>query len=607
MKKKILALALCLVMLLSLAFIGCDDEEAPPPPPPPPTESILSNIDFLDNKVGQTTITKVDFTDKNQGIQTINDYFYGQMIVNLGEDNTPVSQTYKLFNVNNSTVISLTVNPYMDEENEAYSSTITDISYNPLEARGEFLFVIAEYGDGEKCDAYLYNKNGVAVAEYKGISEDELNIKKSSDYQFNSNNSSYLMSFMKKVYLVNEDDATITELVDLNKASFNFDEVFYYEELDAFIAVDEYGNLIEEIIVFDKTLKITSHYEFIAQYDAIDAYSVTFNDSEILYIEFLKLPEDATDYDLVYEGYKANLKMKKVNFLTGEETDVAYNGFIPSNSIYIQRSDEEMAKYYGYGLKADIKNAFSYCTIEDKFLVEKQNIIVTDENLNIVKYIDPFKQGDAQLYTTLNGMKILATDFGSYFIDNEGNLTSLIPNDFEQNNLWIIVDEKEVYDATNTLIYTVPEGREIEYILNNSLIISEEVKNEAGEVTAIKNYLWKGVGNEVQIGTDLPEVQPTEGVFTAVMGADGGYYTMATMDMAKMMAGDMSMTITMYDDLGTELVKLDNVTDSTPGSTYGDIEQILFEITNKAEDGTVTTTYTMLVIKNAEVFLNQGE
>ncbi len=609
MKKKILALALCLVMLLSLAFIGCEDEETPPPPVVIPTESILSNIVFLDNKVDKTTITKVDLTDKDQQVKTINDHFFGQMIRTSDAEGNPTGITYKLFNVYNSTVISLTSNPFMEEENEAYKTTITDVSYFELDGNEDFLVVAAIYGDAEKGDVYLYNKFGVAVAEYKGVDAEEVEDKMEADYEFNTNNSSDLLSFMKKVYLVNHDEGTLTELADFNKVNFDFEDLFYVEELDSFIYYDYYDSFVDEFIIVDKNLQVVSHYEFKENLNSVEEYCIFINDNEVLYVEFISLPDDAQEYDVLFEGYKTNVKMTKANILTGEETDFPYNGFIPCENAAIHPSDEEYAKYVGYGLNPDLKNVFFYYVIESHHLVLKANLVATDANLNVIKYLDPFKQGDdVNIYTTQNGMKVLATDFGSYFIDDNGVIISLIhKGDIEQNNLWLIVDEKEIYDATNNLIYTVPENREIYAILNNSLILEEEVKDADGNVTSTKFFLWKGANNEVQLGTEIPEQQPTEGTFTAVTDAGTGYYIMSTIDAAKMISGDMSMTIAIYDDLGTELLKAEKVTNIIEGDVYGNIEQLLLEITNKAEDGTITVTYSMLIVKNGEKFLNQGE
>ncbi len=618
MKKKIIAIALCLLMLLPLAFIGCKEEEEPPaPPPPPPTENTLDNIEYTDTKTGASTLKSFDFDADTMVMPLGNSFVASAKAIYDTEDPTKhLSTEYKLFNIYNDTVITATTNEAIASTDEGYANAITQVLVDTYDDAGDFAVVYIGYGDGDKGDLRLYNKFGVLLSEVKGINPESYEDRMEFDDDFNDEYSySYYgprhFSFLKKVYRVKEDDLTLTEVIDFNKASFDLESVVYVKEIDKYIAY-EGNNVAEKVVIFSKSLVLESAHEFVFEYSATETYCTFLSPTVAVYTEMIPVPGDASEYDACFSGRKVDIKVTKFDFATGEATDMAVNDIVLCarekmyNGIYYDMLEE----MYGMKLKAPMITS-EYFTLEGKTLITHNDMVVIDENLNVLKYIENAFPSDeySTAFKLPNGELIMMTTYGLYHVNADGTLGALITlENTEYNNLWRVKDGKEVYDNTNALIYTIPETRELVAILNNSLILSEKVKNESGVLIGYKYFLWKGVGNETKLGDDPfdynadPSTFPTEGTFSAINRdiMSNGYYAIMTGNWADIIAGNDAYTITLYDDLGNQLAKYENVTDYDIDHQSNSFLSI--EITTYDAEQNPTVTNKIVVIINQEKF-----
>ena len=616
MKKKILAFALCLVMLFSLCFLGCEEEEQAPTPPAqqkPVTlssESLFNYISFLDEKQDASKIKTWEFDDE-QDFSVLNNYFIGSIkkIYDTTDTSKLLSTEYKISNIYNDNVISATTNDAIEETDPAYATTLVAVEPMPL-GDGDFVMIAFIYGN-KSVDVHLYNKYCVKVAEEKGLSSDsDPSDILDFDSNFNDNAIYYdtrYISFLKKIFIVN-DDFTISPVIDFNKNNFNLDEVRYIKEIGKFISIDDTfdNDVANKVYIFDSTLKIESAYEFAYSLNAEEIYTFFLDYTTAIYTEIIPLADDATEYDAVYYGRKIDIKITKFDFLTGTATDMPVGGFVLNSHNWGYENLNEVSEYLGISFNMDFYVS-AFLRIENKILFEETRFLAFDANLTPLKYLEmPIGSTEAMPATLANGQKILITEFGAYKLNDDLTVGELIDIDRDYNELWSIVDEEKIYDNKGNLIYTLPEGRSIEHILNNSLIIKEEVREE-GALVCVRYFLWKGPNNESKIGDDrvLPYgpsyIPPTEGTFTQFFTIDytNGAYATTTVDYAKIANGDESATITIYDDLGNQLLKLENVTYADDSSHSSDAASfITFEITTADADGNETVKYVVVAIVN---------
>ena len=613
MKSKFLALLLCLIMILSLAFIGCEEEEAPPapPPPPPPVENVLDNLVFSDSKVGATTIKAFEFGEDVDFFTDENFIGTTKNIYDTEDETKLISTENKLYCVHNDTVIAITVDKSTETTDPNYANVVTNVSVTPCHTASNFYRITISYGDGSKGDIRLYNKYGVMLQEIKGISSTEATSKIQKDQSFNSvAPGSYgvrYFSFLNKIYSIKADDLTLTEVIDFNKMSFNLSSVIYSKELDKYLSYSQpsSSSYTTKVAIFDKSFVLQSAHEFIKTTNSSTMFVNFLSPTVAIYTEAIPLPWDASEYDIVVDGGKSDIKITRFDFVTGEGTELALGDIILSgrDSNYAGLSYDTYEDRYNYSLKEKYV-AHSFYTVSGKSLLSNTERVVVDNDLKVVKYIESPLPSDpsSEVEKLPNGEMVMETTYGVYHLNADGTLGALlnIDADIEYNNIWRIQDEKEVYDNTNTLIYTIPETRELVSVLNNSLLLKEDVKDEEGTKTGEKYILWKGVGVEAQIGDIIPEISdpskiPTEGTITTFDGDSfsDGYYITITFNWADMAIGSNIGTVTIFDDLGTQIAKYENMIDFD--IDYGDTTDFL-EIETKTVDAEENEIYKTIVV-----------
>ena len=589
MKKRILSLALALVMLFSLVLASCgkkdddDDEPVVPAPVEPTVEKLFDKLVAEDKKVGNSTFLKTDIgeIDENSSVFPLGEHFFVYEVEEWSEEDVAngipskhLSTTYTFINKYNSTKFSYTVDEDIDDKDEKYNSTITGVFGFEHPQYSDFIQISICYGnpeDGGKGVVALYNKFGDKVAETAQIA----NVDKYEDVFFNNDtelNNTFvsrdlpLISFAGFVYFI-EDDCKLTQVLDPYKNSLNFDNIDYNEYTKEFCSEEEDSNGIINYTILDKTLKVVKSIKFERNTNATYYAIVYLNNYNLILTELYTLTDDATEWDIYYNINNSstyNNKTKVVSYLINAETNektLLDIDFVPENN---------MSFYYNYSetcsLKEDI-NILSYYKIDNKKLVNASNYVVVDNDGKVVKYLDPFYNSSS--YTvTQNGMKILSTSFGDYYLNNNGEIIrSVFNGSVEYNNIWAIVtnaDSVKIYDADCKLVYELPEGCEIESIFNNSIEIKKEIREDItemqGDVSVViqENAL---VGYEYCLFTGSSSlttiyssrfVAPTEGTVAAQYMTSDSYYALTITDVV---TGDVS--IKLYDDLGKEIVTLD--------------------------------------------------
>lgn len=587
MKTKIISLALAMLMLLSLALVGCEKEETPPPAPvPPATEKLLDNIVLAPDQEQAPIINKVSFKDIDN-IEYLDNGLILTAVETLDAEGVNVtSTTYSLTSIYSGKTVALpVVNEIIDDEDPAYKTTVTYVDGNEL---GDFVEVVVIYGDSEKADIFLYNKNAEKVAEKLGITDLE-EAEKLVYYDNNFPTYNGLISFMGDVYLVDEDTQAIEFISKGYGTSIEFDELWYAKEIGYFV----YQRSPDAILFLDKTLNVVKTVRFDRNTNAYDDWQLSLDMNTILYVEIIALPEDATEYEFIYEGQKARAQYTKYSLTDNTYTTVSIAGILPVSEGVLAPTQADAADYgYGYYAKGEGELvSFEYYEIKDKNLIEKNNYVVLNSDLTIAKYIEPINGQYEDFEVTQNGMMIIEAPYGEFYINASGQIIGAVKEDSYYNNLWCIVDEKEVYDSANNLIYTIPADYEITNVLSSALLLKTTVEDAEGNETD-NTYLWKGV-DQLTLICSTPKSPAGLQTISGVLGTTYAGYAIMTMNIAT-----MTGTAVFYDCTGAEVAKYENVTNLEDSFDNYNAESLIFEVTTTAGDGTTSITYEVITFVN---------
>lgn len=587
MKKRILSLTLALLMLLTLAFVGCNKEEEKAPTPPA-TEKLLDNVVLAPNKEQTPTFSKLSFKAEDFVGYCDNGLIATAVTTKDADGVTPLSTTVSFTSIYTGTKVDIaTINHTVLPDAPTYKDTVTEVS-DP-ESIGDFIYVVTVYGDDDKFDIAYYNKNAEKVAEKLGITNAlALEERIMFDKDFLDNFGYYgLISLYGNIYLIDEDTQKL-ELVLENGiySSIDFDELWYIEELGYFV----YSDSEDETIFLDKKLNFVKQIKFNSNANAYTSWMVYF-EKDVLYTQIIVLPEDATEYDIIYLGYKANVQYTMYNFDANTYTEFAgYGNIIPTESYELPKQEYKQG-YYGKDLGGTM---VSYYEIQDnKTLVAKNDFAVVKEDGTIVKFITAINDQHTNFYVTQNGMAYYYTSYGNYYFDpTTGTTLGVVKSYSDYNNLWCIVDDKEVYDASNTLIYTIPDNYEVDAVLSNSLLLSTEVEDATTHEVTKHTYLWKGV-DQMTLICSTPENPGAAQTISGVYGAIYGGYAIMTMNIAT-----MTGSVVFYNDLGVEVAKYDNVVNIKDSFSSFDTDSYAFEVSVTAGDGTITKSIEVITFVN---------
>ena len=502
MKKRILSIALALVMLLSFALVSCKKEETPPPAPQP---KLVDTYKFFD-KISYSPEQK-----QQSSTQLIGSYApaensyehtsYGDITVyrssvyeTVEVEGVPtekfVGTLYEIVFFSTGTKKEILIPSTDGLTDEQLKTTITGVDFNFRNAFDYyFLSVTARKGYGNEYDHTLYSEAGFALAEIKGDDSSSVNF----DY-FSDNIHTIL--YGETVYRADCDDENIslTKVVDGSYDAMRFVSMCEYENgMYIYMDYDTYQ-------VFDESFKQIAYFDFEQVEDG--EVEILRLESGNLYIqESIMAPNDATEYDFYFAPVEAKIIINTYIYdVTSGELKASdkpeYFGEIMTVEQIQAENDELVMTISDPAVKAFM---LSPVWIHNQvYYVGK--VLALDADMKPLYFLEMPFSGEFYVDSYDAGTLVAETPIEAYYIDGNGNKLAPFDENSESNEKWIITN-KSIYDNKLTLVYDYASAnREIYEVLADSILFREETEVEG--VTTEKYILWTGVGAESVIATD---------------------------------------------------------------------------------------------------------
>lgn len=493
MKKRIFALLLVLVMVLSLSLISCDDEEAPPPPPPViPTVKLPVYFDAQESQAS-LSVSATDISNLSHDAYYENVSLYSGNYIEDSETGL-ASEDFTLISEKTGLSIGWTCYSNYTDETKPSGEQYTDYYINqnymyPVSER--FILVSLERIDGNY-DHMVFDQCMKCLVSIENSEDAYINI--SYDYAGSlrlSDKDVFFLTVDQKVYRVLRDYVGYTTELFLDKEEKNISLYtlmsFSYDKYTG-LYTKKSGSTIT-VLNSDFTLQFSKSFDEIL--DGNTRIS-PLNNGNYLVTYTVSLLEDATEYDVLAYGYKSNVTNYIYNPTEDslKEIELSFNGSITPASRVEGFSDSE------------VTNLIYEPTIinDDKTLTDEQRILGLNDNLEIVKYFEEDQLGS--YHTFSNGAKYYSNGYTRYLVDNAGEKVAEIPNDIRYNDKFFY-DEFAIYDTSLNVLYEYRKaGREVRTVYSESFLFTADETNE--ETLETTNFvLWTGKDSEKIIGNDV--------------------------------------------------------------------------------------------------------
>ncbi len=482
MKKSFLFLVLALVLLLPFTLIGCggnedtdtttetqtetETETSNPifDEPAPNTESLLDNVVNLDKSKDAPNFSKVESFFGATRPERINEHFFYYTSLSYDLENNLDSTSFYFANFYNDTEITFTEYYDITAEDYDYENIAVDVNYRTV---NDFIIFTIKYGNTyspSRYDVYLYDRFGTEVAKRCNIvRQEKFEEFNSIDNHFNNNISELpLYCFDGILYYINE-DSTLTKLTAANELGFDLYNLFYLEANDEFYLVPDNTPFSAQTVRFyNNKLELVDEVAFDVNICAAKEWTVVLNNHDIIYTELVTLPLDTEKWDAVYNGSKANVEAYLISASTGTKTAIETRYFpterIDLNDGYYELEDKTL-------------NLASYWELTPSgAFVQGQKLAVIGEDGKVDRFFSKVLS-TLDYESTQNGMQYVKTEFGTYYVDENGIPYAPILVGAVHNNKWAIVGN-EIYDKSANLIYTIDEETfELVKIMENSIIL----------------------------------------------------------------------------------------------------------------------------------------
>lgn len=499
MKKKFLALALCLILCLPFVLTSCFGNKEPDAPDAPALPE-LSTYELLGGKFEPAENYTSHTTTNVEGQYLSND---GVLIATtkavVSDDENEITTTYRVYNLETGTVVysvSITYSYYTFEYTSTYNEIDIDLDDN--------YFIVYKSNDEAEV-AEIYSTNGSLL-----LSTDEENAYVySTDLEFIKEPTFIFDDGLYKIEKT-ESGETATLVKDLEFASIlseDFDIVslpsggyivicydYYSREPDDYVYIlNDAFDLVKSIKVYDT--------EF-SQFDPDDIRNNLFilNNGNLVVQtvtelgDYLAIADAGIEYDCVSNGYCYNVDTFKINTTTGEKTAVETPyvfEYIASRHSIEAYDDEESFPF-------EFENIAVAMKIENKQIVPVSDssyaYTIIDNDLNVIGTYntipDGYKYGDI----ISDGKYILKAEISTELYNADGTLVKNIGN--ARYNEKYIITSKAVYDHNLNLVYSLEDSElSTSYVGSNYITFYEQDK-ETG------NYLYyrlSGTSTEPQL------------------------------------------------------------------------------------------------------------
>lgn len=524
MKKKITALALCLIMCLTLVLVSCS--------------SAISTFDVADVEMEKQGSYNNDFSfDVLGDVDDVTDslvFTSEDVDVEITEDDgsvtTKTNTIYRVYNLQSGKkVYEKTANYEIDDPEETDTTVIyvgitTELpkfdrssSSYPItmyEYDNAFFVTLGQANDEAVLEAY--DLNGKKLGSTGAMSEDDFDnysemLCAYSDTHFVANKVLYRVEEVENA----ETGALETKLTEVAKvedidALFeNYYDVDFYFVDNKYIAVD-YDKSDAKITVFNDKLEAVNYNELYLSGDAeIDYYYYILNNGNVMLYTYesvrVRDMVDGVEYDYVSEGYATNIDQYVYDVESGSMSKNANVTYIPEDLM--TKTELEDADTNGYTMKIDGENlSTGYEIVDGKLSAKMTNVILNNDGSVKATVADFEGVSNSVAMPVADGVYAVMLPYGVYLYTQEGEKIGKAPANIEAaNENWIITEEK-IYDFNLKEIYTIPEDYEIENVGNEVVYLSyyqEEATDEATGITTpgkTTYYIFTGTATLTTVG-----------------------------------------------------------------------------------------------------------
>lgn len=473
MKKKILALVLCLVLCLPFVLTSCFGGNAD-------FNEVISSFQkeyqpsfdtYTSESFEGDVVEKSGkfFLTKETSTETLFGDIYYDSSYSYGEVGTKYTYKYRVYNALTASVLYSATVTYCDYDgwssygSDGYTSNITGVSIAEF---GEDLFILKETYDSYYGDtSYTY-----AVYDYTGYCH--LSSSKTAlDYAILDNLDKEAVIFDETLYLFNTQTNSLESVKTLKENSVKYFVRDLYQAGDKYVLLSE-----EDVYVFDSQFKqlYGTNFEKFSESKFNSEYDVfVLNNGDIL-VQFqneLGSYEELYDtkYDYIIEGscYTLETYLYTVNNGAYEEIDCSY---IIDDVI----AKDDFVEYGFIGLPANAENIASVFVIEDEGIVYYDNNEIANASISNegkIELISIKDLGDNAV--ALNEKRYMVQ--GEYFtrIYNENNDVIGELGNVEAYNKNFIVTDEAIYDMNLNSVVTLDEDTEYYSATNDSIIYKE--------------------------------------------------------------------------------------------------------------------------------------
>lgn len=581
MKKRILSIALALVMLLSLALISCnkDDGDSTPPPAELQTYSLKDKMVYTGEEQTAKPTTQVVgplsyrddaylFTSfSSQNAKVYRSDVYETEIIESVEQDVYKGELYEVLFFKSGTKLEYFLPDTTNLTEEQMKTTYTDVNFYSRYISGVYTIeVVLSKNYGDAYDHILISDRGVALAQ-------------ENDYGYSSSinsNSSRIRvaTFCGKLYRVEVENSVIKSFTKIMEVSDVYNAMYFVSNCTYIPGAYIYqtGSIYR---VFDESFNEAGYFEF-ERTPGSDVEFTRLDDGRLYIVEVVELPDSATEYDILIEGEKAFVSAYTYDFNSKTLTELGTPEYVSYNEVVTPSALKEM----GYSLSDPTVALVMSEVIEVKTSTYygESKLLALDKDMKPLYFIELPSLGNYEFRVHPTGAIIFENAYESYISDTMGNKIANLPADANYNNNWFITAEG-IFDNKMTLVYDYAAANRTIYRLFGDSIIFREVKEIEGGSTETHYILWNGTGDGTLIAKDSEIYDFTfrdTFFYTEIYNEETFYYT-----------------VTFYASNGTLLASIDNVDDFYSLSIGSGYQTFEFDIYDEASSTYLTRYYTL--------------
>lgn len=536
MKKKILALTLCLVLFILPVMSSCSSDT-------------LGTFDLM-NYVGDDNAS-YDTTDNYEPEGNYHSgtdkYVVTQELVlaetdggvellaaapesdmSQGADRVPADEDeyalydkyiYRVYDIKTGELLvsKTVILDYFEED-----ATLVDLTVSSHYNADDYFIIRCTLANGS-CNTELYSMDGTAVKVWH-TEADDLNADDGIDglISFYSDNHFVINN---ELYRIEDGEATLVKNIKNvmslpvyeNIEIYNNGQYLSYTDSDDGIDDGYYdNNSSNTIVVFDGNLNVTN-YISLPQYERINSISMTVNflnnnNALVTYIESIdavNLTEDQ-DYDFVADGTAYNIDSYICDTTTGELSsieDIPMYEFniVPVGPLKKMADRAEM----DYEINEIGDNIIMGYKIVDGKVEDKMTSAILSNDGTISAYVgelDGVSSSEISISAYINAdVACVTLPYGTYLYNTKTyeRIGELPDYDFDYTAKWIVCEDA-IYNLDLELAYTIPKDYVIEYIGGEVVYLSHYVgaidpaeEGEEGTPGYTTFYVYDGELKEV--------------------------------------------------------------------------------------------------------------